>query len=466
MDTPTPPSGEQQEDGPSRSDVVAAVTKAQAAMATPAGRRAMAERRRKARHRELPLLPEVRHFKATGLEVRSSKDTDEIVITGSPIIYAVPYPVWDMFGEFRETMNPGVADPVLARGADVRFLFNHDGLPLARNTSGTMKVVSLSASLDFEARLDGRQQLANDLAIAIERGDVSQMSCGFIVARDEWGWDDDEDVETRLVYEFEDLLDFSAVTYPASPTTSIAVMRRMALEVPIESRARVAHLLREARAGKALSGTTTGYVNAALQALHDLFAQNGEDFEPADGSPTAQAAAINDGSDTPAGETADGGSEAEDMDVSTDGTLGGGDQSSAGDGSGSRSRGWRDAPATADERRDQSLSLGDQETAVYHALAAKFGADADLWIYDLGTDWVVYDNFVVTCDLCQLSYEIDDAGNVTLGDEPQLVQPHTTYVPATRADDQPEDESKHKPSSRARHLRLQAEARKRRRPNV
>lgn len=206
-------------------------------------------RARKPRHRAVPLMPEVRHWAATGLEVRSASKTDEIVITGSPIVYDTPYTVCDMFGEFEERMAPGVAGDVLERGADVRFLFNHDGLPLARSTSGTLKLTDGASALQFEARLDARQQLANDLAIAIERGDVSQMSCGFIVARDEW----DDAQENRTIHQFADLLDVSAVTYPASPTTSIAVATRMALAVPVESRARLRRIVTDVAAGKPLT---------------------------------------------------------------------------------------------------------------------------------------------------------------------------------------------------------------------
>jgi hypothetical protein len=76
-----------------------------------------------------------------------------------------------------------------------------------------------------EARLDGRQTAARDLAIAVERGDVTQMSCGFVVDDDDWGWDDAGD-ETRDIYSLQELFDVSAVTYPASPTTSIALTER------------------------------------------------------------------------------------------------------------------------------------------------------------------------------------------------------------------------------------------------
>lgn len=212
-----PPSGE----GLEVQEVAATETVEVSKQVNPA-LRAAAERRKKDRHRAVPLIPEVRQWAATGLEVREQAGSNEIVIAGSPIVYDTPYVVTDKYGEFEERMAPGVAGKVLPT-ADVRFLFNHDGLPLARSLSGTLTLRDGERSLDFEARLDSRQQLANDLAVAIERGDVSQMSCGFVVSRDEW----DSDYEHRTVFEFADLLDVSAVTYPASPTTSIAIARRM-----------------------------------------------------------------------------------------------------------------------------------------------------------------------------------------------------------------------------------------------
>jgi uncharacterized protein len=240
---------------------------------TPMESKSVRSGRRKERRRAVPLMPEVRFWQAEGLEVRSSKTTDEIIITGTPIVYNAPYVVTDMFGEFEERMLPGVATGVLERGADVRFLFNHDGLPLARTTSGTLTLEDSSRALQMVARLDARQQLANDLAIATERGDVSQMSCGFIVARDTW----DASMEHRDVAEFADLLDVSSVTYPASPTTATQVAQRMALMAPIESRARLRQFIVAERAGKVLSGASKEKVASAIEALHGLYEAGGGD---------------------------------------------------------------------------------------------------------------------------------------------------------------------------------------------
>ncbi|MEZ5165699.1 MAG: phage major capsid protein [Acidimicrobiales bacterium] len=59
---------------------------------------------------------------------------------------------------------------------DVRYLLNHDGLPLARTVTRTLDLESDDHGLVSDATVDLRQTLASDLTIAIERGDLDQMS--------------------------------------------------------------------------------------------------------------------------------------------------------------------------------------------------------------------------------------------------------------------------------------------------
>lgn len=232
-------------------------------------------RRKRERNRAIPILPEVRfhRFETTGIEVREDTATNTLVLRGTPIVYDTPYSVRDIFGEFEEVMLPGVAAGALARGADVRFLFNHDGLPLARSASGTLTLEDSPTALHMTASLDARQQLANDLAVAIERGDVSSMSIGFTVARDSW----DEAFEHREIAEFKDFLDVSAVSYPASPTTSIAVAQRMLFDTPVESRARMRRIYSDLRAGKVLSQSNEDKLVSAVQTLHEVLGAGGVD---------------------------------------------------------------------------------------------------------------------------------------------------------------------------------------------
>jgi HK97 family phage prohead protease len=212
---------------------------------------ASGQRKNPARHRALASLPEVRYVSAPHVEVRQKSNTDEIVLEGVAIVYSTPYSVVDSLGEFKETMAPGCASAVLARGADIRYLVNHTGLPLARTTARTLTLRDTPSGLEFTARLDARSQMANDLYVAVSRGDVSACSIGFVVGRDTW--DKSRTPERRTIHELAELMDISSVTYPASPTTSVKVAQRMALEVPVESRARLRRIVADVAAGRSLS---------------------------------------------------------------------------------------------------------------------------------------------------------------------------------------------------------------------
>ena len=240
---------------------------------TQGGLTIIAGRSKKPRHtRGLAPAREFRLFAADGLEVRNAPDGTPncIVITGMPIKYGVGYEVQDMFGSFQETMHRGVCRDVLgSKQADVRFLFNHEGMPLGRTTSGTLLLKEIDDGLQMAVQLDTRQNLANDLAIAIERGDVNQMSCGFVVGRDKWNSSMDE----RDIFSFKELFDVSAVTYPASPTTSIEIGERMWRSVPVESRARVRRAwsaARELREGKVLSSSNASLLQDAFEVLSQV----------------------------------------------------------------------------------------------------------------------------------------------------------------------------------------------------
>lgn len=229
-------------------------------------------RRPRRQRRSLERRPEWRRFN-TQFERRVAQDGNSIVLTGMPIRYQSAYDVRDWAGVFRETMHPGVADNAMAsRDFDCRFLVNHDGMPLARTASGTLLLEDTPKGLRSEARLDARSNLANDLAVAVERGDITQMSCGFVVATggDEWRFADDG-TEERDIYSFDDLFDVSAVTYPASPTTSIELTQRMLVQAGVESRERIRRLFDlggSVRAGAALSQHDGEELRAAAEALY------------------------------------------------------------------------------------------------------------------------------------------------------------------------------------------------------
>lgn len=411
----------------------------------------MQDRSKKRRHRSGPPLGrEWRHMQKR-LEIRSVTDAgnNTLVLEGSPIVYNTPYVVWDMFGEFEETMMPGVATNLLASPAlDVRFLFNHDGMPLARTTNGTLLLTDTPEALNIRVIMDARSQMANDLAVAIERGDVDQMSCGFVVGMDTWN----ADYTQRSIFRFEEFFDVSAVTYPASPTTSIEMALRSLMAAPIESRARLRVAYKQVgalREGKVLSNENATLLQNALEALHEAddidIPAIVESLQTIDSALDAGQAGLSQvlGKADPDGdaddrepELSDGG---EDNDDGSEDTA---QESSPGaaplDGSGMR--GLDNLPSA--ERRTvlADMTYNDVQEALNDALNAKYQSVVDdptidcdwvdCWVRDNTDDWLVWKSWGPFPDLglWQAPFVIDESGNTVIG-EPTEVAQVTSYAP-------------------------------------
>jgi HK97 family phage prohead protease len=100
---------------------------------------------------------------------------------------------------------------------DVRALWNHNSdYVLGRNVSGTLALDEDEHGLRV-AITPPDTQWARDLLVSMKRGDVDQMSFGFMTREDAWGQGDDG--LTRELIDV-DLFDVSVVTYPAYPQTS------------------------------------------------------------------------------------------------------------------------------------------------------------------------------------------------------------------------------------------------------
>lgn len=116
---------------------------------------------------------------------------------------------------FREIIKPGAFDDVLTN--DVRGLFNHDpNFILGRSAAGTLSLSVDERGLQYNILAPDTQTI-RDLVIApMMRGDISQSSFAFQVARDGDDWyEDDEGIVIREISKFSRLYDVSPVTYPA-----------------------------------------------------------------------------------------------------------------------------------------------------------------------------------------------------------------------------------------------------------
>jgi len=125
----------------------------------------------------------------------------------------------DIGGYFREVIARGAFTNTLRTG-DVRAYFDHDrGRVLGRTSSGTLRLREdergLAVEIDLPDTSDGR-----DVKTLIERGDISGMSFGFSVLKQEW--DETVDPPTRTIMEVE-LREVSIVSEPAYDGTSIAL---------------------------------------------------------------------------------------------------------------------------------------------------------------------------------------------------------------------------------------------------
>lgn len=126
----------------------------------------------------------------------------------------------DNLGGFREKITPGAFDDVLSD--DVRALFNHDSnFILGRTASNTLTIGQDKKGLSYEVELPDTQ-VGRDLAISVERGDISQSSFAFTVEEDSWD-EDDEGRIVRTITKIRKLFDVSPVTYPAYPDATVGV---------------------------------------------------------------------------------------------------------------------------------------------------------------------------------------------------------------------------------------------------
>lgn len=138
-------------------------------------------------------------------------------------------------GRFIETIARGAFRTTLAAGPDVRALWNHDpSRILGRTKAGTLRLAADERGLRYEIDLPDTQA-GRDAALSVERGDVSQSSFAFRTISDSWRTVGKGEERTLLEVDINDG-DVSPVTYPAYPSTEVA-LRDAAASVYEERRA-------------------------------------------------------------------------------------------------------------------------------------------------------------------------------------------------------------------------------------
>ena len=148
---------------------------------------------------------EVRTFNVSDIEVRN--DDGKNVVVGYGAVFNSES---NDLGGFVEYIAPGAFDGRLED--DVRFLINHDGLPLARTTNNTLRLSVDERGLKYEADMP-ETTLANDLMTLLRNGTISQSSFAFTVEED--SWENVEGRNIRTINKVSRLYDISSVTFPA-----------------------------------------------------------------------------------------------------------------------------------------------------------------------------------------------------------------------------------------------------------
>ena len=144
---------------------------------------------------------------------------------GYAATFESPFQMWDWWGdEYFEILGAGACNRTLANQADVQFLIGHDesSISLARTKSGTMTLAADSSGLEvIVPSFDGRSPIVQALASAVERGDMDEMSIGFIAVQQQWS----PDYTERRINEINlNRGDVSIVCWAANPAANGASM--------------------------------------------------------------------------------------------------------------------------------------------------------------------------------------------------------------------------------------------------
>lgn len=148
--------------------------------------------------------------------------------------YAAPFnKEIELIEGLHEVIRPGAFARSLRESDDVRALFNHNlSVVLGRLSAGTLRLEETAKGLRYEVDLPDTQA-ARDLAVSVERGDITGSSIGFI-ARDE-KMESKRDYVLRVITDAE-LIDVSVATFPAYEDTSVAVRCRQEYHDECEAR--------------------------------------------------------------------------------------------------------------------------------------------------------------------------------------------------------------------------------------
>lgn len=154
------------------------------------------------------------------MTVRAAGDGQNPVIEGDAAVFNVETVVgrW-----FREKILPGAFTRVLSESPDVIGAFNHDwNFVLGRTTANTMKLEQTDKGLRYVIDVNPNDTQAMSIYEKVKRGDVSQSSFAFTVAKETWSEPvgNSETLALREIVEVGKLFDVGPVPFAQYPEAS------------------------------------------------------------------------------------------------------------------------------------------------------------------------------------------------------------------------------------------------------
>jgi HK97 family phage prohead protease len=175
-------------------------------------------------------VTERRAFLITEREWRAKPDGSGgqvLAFRGYASLFNSPYEMCDLWGDtYTEVVREGAFTRTLnTPDLDVPLLYGHNsrGMPtMARTKSGTLQLSQDTEGLLVEADLDGQRSDVRDLSLAMDRGDVDEMSFAFMTRKQEWSpdWTQRDLLELDIHRG-----DVSIVALAANPATAGAGVR-------------------------------------------------------------------------------------------------------------------------------------------------------------------------------------------------------------------------------------------------
>lgn len=166
------------------------------------------------------------------LEVRASKTAGgPTEIEGYASATEQPYEIYDWAGPYTEVIRQGAFAKTLSENPQVQLLMNHGGMSMAYTKAGTLALAEDSTGLHIKAQVNPTRGDVRDMTLALEDGDVDEMSFAFRVPAGKSIWSPDYDERAILEVDMH-RGDVSVVNFGANDATSVAVRSQMFDQMP------------------------------------------------------------------------------------------------------------------------------------------------------------------------------------------------------------------------------------------